>query len=207
MGMQELSPAQRRRQATRARIREVAVELFGAKGYRATSVAEIADAADISERTLFRYFSAKRDIIFDRPESFIAPARSFLLALDPAVPDWRAVQLAFTDLCSYMDANQEEIRLAWKLTTTSPELSARYQLMEDRWSTGLAQGLAGRRGDEDPTYEDLALTGAAVAIFGIAARRWLREALRPMSEVAADAFEAFDVRILGARETLGGHLP
>ncbi len=199
MGFQQPSPAQRRREATRARIRDVAVELFREKGYRAASVAEIADAADISERTLFRYFPAKRDIIFDRPESYVAPARAFLVGLDPSVPDWRAVQLAFGDLCNYMEANQEEIRLAWKLTRSSPELSARYQLMEDRWSRGLAQGLATRRGDERPTYEDLALTGAAVAVFGIAARRWLREESPPMSEVAAEAFEAFALRVLGAQ--------
>lgn len=200
MSTQELSPAQRRRQATRARIREVAVQLFRAKGYRGTSVAEIADAADISERTLFRYFPAKRDIIFERPESYIAPAQAFLVTLDPAVPDWRAVQLAFGDLCDYMEENQEEIRVAWKLTRSSPDLAERYQVMEDRWSRGLARGLASRRGDEQPTYDDLALTGAAVAIFGVAARRWVREAPpQPMSEVAADAFAAFDRGVLRAR--------
>ncbi|HEX2058804.1 MAG TPA: TetR family transcriptional regulator [Actinomycetota bacterium] len=199
MGAPQPSPAQRRREATRARIREVAVGLFREKGYRGTSVAEIADAADISERTLFRYFPAKRDIIFDRPESYIAPARAFLVGMDPKVPDWHAVQRAFGDLCSYMEANEEEIRLAWKLTRSSPELSARYQMMEDRWSRGLAHGLATRRGDDRPSYADLALTGAAVAVFGIAARRWLREAPGPMTEVAADAFEAFERRILRAQ--------
>lgn len=51
----------RRRRATEREIALAAVALFEAKGVQSTSVAEIADYAEVSERTFFRYFARKED--------------------------------------------------------------------------------------------------------------------------------------------------
>jgi AcrR family transcriptional regulator len=59
----------RKKQKTRETIIEVALELFVARGYEETTIAEIADAAEVSPRTIFAYFPSKEDILFcDTPE-------------------------------------------------------------------------------------------------------------------------------------------
>jgi AcrR family transcriptional regulator len=60
---------ERKRRKTRATIIEVALELFVERGYEETTIAEIADAAEVSPRTIFAYFPSKADILFyDMPE-------------------------------------------------------------------------------------------------------------------------------------------
>jgi AcrR family transcriptional regulator len=61
---------ERKKRKTRETIIKVALELFVERGYEETTIAEIADAAEISPRTIFAYFPSKEDILFyDMPET------------------------------------------------------------------------------------------------------------------------------------------
>src|SRR5216684_3869976 len=60
----DLSLRERKKQQTRELIVETALELFSEHGYQATTVADIAASADVSERTVFAYFLTKEDILF-----------------------------------------------------------------------------------------------------------------------------------------------
>jgi AcrR family transcriptional regulator len=55
---------ERKKQKTRNTIIKVALELFAERGYEQTTIAEIADAAEVSPRTIFAYFPSKEDIVF-----------------------------------------------------------------------------------------------------------------------------------------------
>ncbi|HEV7585313.1 MAG TPA: helix-turn-helix domain-containing protein, partial [Solirubrobacteraceae bacterium] len=69
---------ERKKRKTRDTIIKVALELFVERGYEDTTIAEIADAAEISPRTIFAYFPSKEDIVFyDMPEMLERLAQVF----------------------------------------------------------------------------------------------------------------------------------
>src|SRR3979490_3518432 len=68
---------ERKKQRTRETIARAAHELFATRGYQTTTLPDIAEAADVSTRTIFAYFPSKEDILFsDFPAMKEALARA-----------------------------------------------------------------------------------------------------------------------------------
>jgi AcrR family transcriptional regulator len=63
MSSQPSSRLGRRKQETRARILEAAVELFGEVGFEATKVADVCERADVARQTFFNHFPTKGDLL------------------------------------------------------------------------------------------------------------------------------------------------
>jgi AcrR family transcriptional regulator len=137
---------ERKKARTRALVADTAMGLFAARGFDAVTVAEVAEAAEVSVTTVFNYFPTKEDLFYDRQdevvghlsrvirarppgESFAAAARRGMLALIEA-RDWRA------GLAPGMAA-------FYRLVDRSPALQARARLMTDRAAADLAVTIAG----------------------------------------------------------------
>ena len=67
----KLGLRERKKQQTRETIARVALDLFAERGYEETTLADIADAADVSPRTIFAYYGSKEDILFGEESAFI----------------------------------------------------------------------------------------------------------------------------------------
>jgi AcrR family transcriptional regulator len=61
---------ERKKRATREAIAEAAMDLFTERGFDAVTVAEVAEAADVSEKTVFNYFPTKEDLVFQSGASW-----------------------------------------------------------------------------------------------------------------------------------------
>ncbi len=71
-----LGRRERKKRQTSEAIQVAARRLFAAQGYAATTVQQIADEADVSERTLFRYFESKEDLLLPDVEAFFRAVES-----------------------------------------------------------------------------------------------------------------------------------
>ena len=114
---------ERKKARTRAEIQRHALRLFRERGYEATTVSEIAEAAEVSQSTFFRYFPAKEDVVltddFDEPlwEAFMAQPSE----LSPAQAMRQAVRAVLGELGP---EERAELRERTELIFSVPELKA-----------------------------------------------------------------------------------
>ncbi|WP_449064894.1 acyl-CoA-like ligand-binding transcription factor [Planomonospora algeriensis] len=115
---------ERKKARTRRTIQEQALRLFAEQGYEATTVEQIAEAAEISPSTFFRYFPTKEDVVV---QDDYDPIMLAALAAQPAglapVPALRA---AMGEAFAQIPAEEEEqIRARTRLQLSHPALRAR----------------------------------------------------------------------------------
>src|SRR3954467_13009256 len=91
---------ERKKARTRAAIREHAMRLFEEQGYAATTVDQIAEAADVSPSTFFRYFPSKEDVALsdEFDPLIIAAMRNQPAGLDPIETIRRAIKAALAEI-------------------------------------------------------------------------------------------------------------
>jgi AcrR family transcriptional regulator len=165
---QQTPPAQqtlreRKKARTRASLREHALRLFREQGYQATTVEQIAAAAEVSPSTFFRYFPAKEDLILEDDMDV-----RMLAALERQPPELgvlAAVRAATREaLASYTDAELALIGETTALTVTVPELRARALDEFARTIHVVGGAVAKRAGRQE---DDLAVRTMAGAIIGV----------------------------------------
>jgi AcrR family transcriptional regulator len=120
---QPLGLRERKKLKTRATIESRALALIRTKGYEATTVQEIAEAAEVSESTFFRYFPSKADVVmWDQFDPVIIAAyRAQPSELGPIDALRRAIREAFGSLS---DTEMSDERERTSLAFTVPELRA-----------------------------------------------------------------------------------
>src|SRR3569833_2747157 len=75
---------------TAERLQKAALELFATRGYEQTTAAEIAQSVGLTERTFFRHFSDKREVLFQGQEQL---AQAFLDGIDAAPPEASPIEV------------------------------------------------------------------------------------------------------------------
>ena len=154
---------ERKKARTRASLREHALRLFREQGYQATTVEQIAAAAEVSPSTFFRYFPTKEDLVLqdDMDTRLMAAFEQQPPGLGPIAAVRAAVRQM---LDSYTGADLEIIRESTRLSMTVPEIRAR-ALDEFARAIGAMTETVGKRAGR-PT-DDLAVRTVAGAIMGV----------------------------------------
>lgn len=160
---------ERKKAKTRDAIRRAALRLFREQGFEATTVEQIAAAAEVSPSTFFRYFPSKEDVILadDYDPLLFAAFR----AQPPEVPPLAAVRNALREVFAHLSADewaQERERFA--LIRSVPQLQAR-TMEEFVRSVPLLAGLVAERVGRRP--DELAVRTFAGALLGVVLATWV----------------------------------
>src|SRR5215467_9711484 len=159
---------ERKKARTRAAIREHALRLFREQGYDATTVEQIAEAAEVSPSTFFRYFPTKEDVVLqdDMDLLWMGIFRAQPPGLSPIAAMRAAVRSAFASLGA---AELAQLREAMDLAMAVPAVRARMLEEFDRTAQIIAAAVAERSGRAAADFEVRALAGAVV---GVAMAAW-----------------------------------
>nr|WP_203610970.1 TetR family transcriptional regulator [Streptomyces cyaneofuscatus] len=143
---------ERKKQRTRDALLRAALELFTTQGYERTTVDEIVEAVDVSQRTFFRYFASKEDITFAVQEMvesrFIAELRDRPAGEAPFEAMRRAVLCAWN---SIGEAIEEVITVdlhmrTYQMIESTPSLLAAHMRRGIALENQIAQLIAEREG-------------------------------------------------------------
>ncbi|GAB2566087.1 hypothetical protein Aab01nite_46710 [Paractinoplanes abujensis] len=154
---------ERKKAKTRATIRDVAMRLFTSQGYAATTVEQIAEAAEVSPSTFFRYFPTKEDVVVtDDYDPLILEA---IRAQPPEVPVVDAVLSGMRQVFEHLTEEEwESEQRRQELFRTVPELLAR-QLQATVAAVDMLTGVIAERLEVSPTdFGARALAGAFVGV-------------------------------------------
>lgn len=136
----------RRRATSRAQISTTAIDLFTTAGFEETSVDDIANAAGIARRTLFRYFSSKNAIAWGDFDAHLADLRALLADIPDELPIADAVTRALISFNAVPTEVTESHRRRMQLLLGVPSLQAHSMLMYADWRQVIAAFCAQRLG-------------------------------------------------------------
>jgi AcrR family transcriptional regulator len=171
----------------RGRLVEAALELYSKRGYDQTTVADIAKLAGLTERTFFRHFADKREVLFSGAGEL---QQQLVRALDDApdsLPAIHAVALALEAIAGGFSERHEFARRRQTIIAENAELAERERIKLASLASALAESLR-RRGVNDPAATLAGEMG--IAVFRVAFERWIDETNQPdLSQILRASFD------------------
>jgi AcrR family transcriptional regulator len=173
---------ERKRQQTRERLTRAAMALFLERGFEATTLDDIAAAADISRRSFFHYFASKEDVVFAWHEETTAA----LIAAVEARPAKESMLTAAENAISAMVRQLEpgEAIAMARLKRDNPALQARDQVKYEKLERALAMALEKRAGKPEKLQARL-VAMIATGAMRIGGELWAAEGAREKPEASA----------------------
>ncbi|TDB86859.1 TetR family transcriptional regulator, partial [Micromonospora fluostatini] len=181
----------RKKRQTRAALAAAALRLVAERGLDQVTVEEISDAADVSARTFFNYFSTKDEALVGDSESDRERVLRALATVPPQVPALQALRLALAEVVDEVQGEAELWLLRMRVVMQHPVLLARLLSGNAATEQALVAALAARTGlPPDDVYPVLvvAVTGAALRTAMV---RWAASGgERSLAELVNEAFAA-----------------
>ena len=185
---------ERKKDATRRALLEAGNRLFHRKGFDATTIEEVCEAAGISRRTFFRYFPSKEALVFphraERLERFVA----FLASAPPDEPPIATLRRTAAVFAREYMAHRVQLVAQQKLIHTSPALLAREREIDRDWEAAMSRVFRERAGPGHASeLRARVLAGAAIGVIRATTRHWFatdgREDLARLGDEALDCLD------------------
>jgi len=161
--MSDAGLRERKKQRTREAIVDAALRLFDERGFEQTTIADIAEAADIAPRTFFGYFPSKEDVVFaDFPEQLEALSRR-LRERDEDETAIDALRAVIRDALEHADLTDERELCRKRVVKQSETLDAHRRALMGRMEDILAEAVARDFGNQPGDLRPPMIASAAVA--------------------------------------------
>jgi AcrR family transcriptional regulator len=158
MGLRE-----RKKEQTRRNIEGAAIRLFEERGSQATTVADIAEAADIAPRTFFAYFPSKEAVLFGDFDATFDQLRAHMDDRGPDETTFDAVRAWIGTLIDAEDVDHERDACRRRLIAGNEALAAHERHLMGRFERLLAENVARDLGDDPDDLQPRLVAAAAVA--------------------------------------------
>jgi AcrR family transcriptional regulator len=155
------------------RLQQSALELYSERGFEATAVTDIAERAGLTERTFFRYFADKREVLFGGTEELLELFTNAVAGASPSLGPMDAVAEALTASAVFFEGRIDHARRRQAVIDANPSLRERELNKLASMAAAVADALRGR-GVGDPAA--ILTAEAGVTVFKVAFARWLDEA-------------------------------
>lgn len=174
---------------TRERLQSTALQLFTEHGYDETTVAEIAAAAEVTERTFFRHFADKREVLFAGQDDFLGMFVGPVTAAAPGTPPFALVRLALDSAAAFFPSDRRSwSRTRQRVIDAVPALGERELGKLANLKVHLGAALRDR-GIAEPAATITAET--TVTVFHLAFAQWIADGEeRDFASVAHERLDA-----------------
>lgn len=180
----------RRPATSHEQIAQVGIRLFAERGFDAVSVDDIAAAAGVGRRTLFRYYPSKNDIVWGTFDEHLASWERWIAANTRALDLLPAIRAAVVHFNDFDEQVMPEHRVRMALILSNPALQAHATLRYERWRAVIARMIAARlkcpADDPRPTVLAHLTLGAAISTY----EQWLRD---PHADLIDLMHRSFDI--------------
>ncbi len=187
--MLEQARVGRRRSTTPQHITDVALRLFDESGFADVSVDDVAEAAGIARRTVFRYYASKNAIPWGDFDAHLTHLRELLDDVDPAMPMGEALRAALLAFNTFDESETIRHRQRMRVILQTAELQAYSMTMYAGWRQVIAEFVARRSGAR---ISDLLPQTVAWMMLGVALSAyeyWLDDESVSLPEALGDSFD------------------
>ncbi|MGN6869863.1 MAG: TetR/AcrR family transcriptional regulator [Solirubrobacteraceae bacterium] len=160
----KLGLRERKKQQTRETIARAALRLFAERGYDETTLADIAEAANVAPRTIFAYFESKEDILLCEESGFLSELKR---RLDERPAGTSTVD-AIREFLSSIEHPDEEAKLRKQVIAANPDLQVkmrgRHAQLEPMLAESIAKDLGAQPGDIRPLLIAASMAAAFTSV-------------------------------------------
>ena len=173
------------RKDVRPRLQQAALELYAERGFDRTTAADIAARAGVTERTYFRHFPDKREVLFGGEAELRTALVDAVLNAPPELPPLPALLAAFLAAAPLFERDRAAKALRHRIVVSTPELQER-ELMKMAHLTEAIIGALEQRGAPAGAASLAAACGTAV--LGRARLQWLDGSPSEYTTLLSEAF-------------------
>lgn len=173
----------------RGRLAHAAMELFSERGFEQTTALDIAQRAGLTERTFYRTYADKREVLFGNTHELQDVILTTIAAQQDAASPMDIVATAITGTGAFFQDNRDYVRQRAAVLASTPSLRERELLKLATMASGIAEALR-QRGVTEPTATVAAETG--VLVFKIGFQRWVDDdSVEELSQAISETFDRF----------------
>lgn len=174
---------------SKEKLQAAAAKLFMEKGYENTTVQEIASLAGVTERTFFRQFKDKSDVLFDTSNEMGQQVAAFITANSEV--EKKPLKLAvegFVSISEFFEDSRERVLARNQIIQSNPDLQERELLKGQMLIASVTNSLSAKY---DSDLSELAAR-FAVEIFHMAFMKWIKSAEKSLAEQLLTVYELYE---------------